>query len=147
MRITILKKSIGVIDNPLVEAILNQDDDALEDLIDDEHRDGSAYIYQGRVIIQVDELFGDAEDVDRTIDQYRMEGNNGWEWVHSDIENRYYDREDYEGDLEVIFKSYYDKNKIILQQELGIISYEQFKEKYSDNYFENEYPLSNVLNY
>ena len=137
--IIILRKSIGVIENPLVEAILNQDDDALEDLIDDEHRDGSAYINQGRVIIQVDELFGDAEDVEKSIDQYRMEGYGGWEWVHSDIENRFYDRDDYESDLEKIFKSYYDINKTILQQELGVISYEQFKEDYFDNYVENDY--------
>ena len=135
---TILKKSIGVIDNPLVEALLNQDDDALEDLIDDEHRDGSVYVYQGRFIVQIDELFGDAEGVDRSIDQYRGEANNGWEWVHSDLENSFYDVDDYSDHLEKIFKSYYDKNKIILKQELGIVSYEQFKEEYFDNYVHDE---------
>jgi Zn finger protein HypA/HybF involved in hydrogenase expression len=131
----ILKKSIGTVNNPLVEAIINEDEDALEDLVDGEERDGSVYVYSGRLIIQVDGIPGDdAEGVERSIDQYRGESNNGWEWVHSDIENRYYDVSDYEDDFEKIFKSYYDNHKIILQQELGINSYEIFKEDYFDNY-------------
>ena len=131
----ILKKSIGTVNNPLVEAIINEDEDTLEDLVDGEERDGSVYVYSGRLIIQVDGIPGDdAEGVERSIDQYRGESNNGWEWVHSDIENRYYDVSDYEDDFEKIFKSYYDNHKIILQQELGINSYEMFKEDYFDNY-------------
>lgn len=135
---TIIRKSIGVINNPLVDAILNGDDDALENLIDDSHRDGSVYVYQGRLIIQLDELFGDAEDVDRSIDQYRMEGNNGWDWVHSDLENRYYDQEDYANELEEIFKKYYENNKNELRDELGVSTYEQFKSDFFDNYAEND---------
>ena len=107
---TIITKSLGVIENPLVDAILSQDDDRLEDLIDDEDRDGSVYTNQGRLIIQVDKLEGDAEDVDNCIDQYRMEGNNGWDWVHGDLEGRYEDQEDYKNEIEVIFKKYYENN-------------------------------------
>ena len=136
---TILRKSIGVIDNGLVEAILNGDDDKLEDLIDGENRDGAVYINRGRLIIQVDELEGDAEGVNNTIDQYRMEGNNGWEWVHSDLENgRYYDQEDYASDLEEVFKKYYEDNKNVLREELGVTTYDQFKTDFFDNYAEDE---------
>ena len=136
----ILKKSIGTVNNPLVEAIINEDEDSLEDLVDGEERDGSVYVYNGRLIIQVDEIpGGDAEGVERSIDQYRGEASNGWEWVHSDMENRYYDLQDYEDELEKIFKSYYDNHKIELQQELGINSYEIFKEDYFDNYLGDDY--------
>jgi hypothetical protein len=134
----IIRKSLGVIENPLVEAILNQDDDALEDLIDDENRDGSVYTNQGRLIIQVSELEGDAMDVDNCIDQYRMEGNNGWDWVHNDIENRYDDEEDYKNEIEDVFKEYYKNNALILKEELGVISYQQFKDDFFENYTTNE---------
>ena len=136
---TVLRKSIGVIDNELVEAILNGDDDKLEDLIDGENRDGAVYINRGRLIIQVDELEGDADGVNNTIDQYRMEGNNGWEWVHNDLENgRYYDQEDYASDLEGVFKKYYEDNKNVLREELGVSTYDQFKTDFFDNYAEDE---------
>jgi hypothetical protein len=128
-----------VIDNGLVEAILNGDDDKLEDLIDGENRDGAVYINRGRLIIQVDELEGVAYDVNNTIDQYRMEGNNGWEWVHNDLESgRYYDQEDYASDLENVFKKYYEDNKNVLREELGVSTYDQFKTDFFDNYAEDE---------
>lgn len=136
---TIIRKSIGVINNPLVEAILKNDEDKLEDLIIDDNRDGAVYINQGRLIIQVSELQGDAEGVDRSIDQYRMEGNNGWEFVHSDIENKYYDLEDYELDIDGIFTNYYNNNKSELSVDLGVESYEQFKDDYFGNYVNDEY--------
>ena len=134
----IIRKSIGVINNPLVDAILNSNEDMLEELIVDDNVDGSIYINQGRLVIHVNGLDGDAEDVDRSIDQYRMEGNNGWDWVHSDLENRYYDQEDYANEIEEIFKKYFENNQNILSQELGVSTYEQFKSDFFDNYAEDE---------
>jgi hypothetical protein len=131
---TIITKSLGVIENPLVDAILSQDDDRLEDLIDDENRDGSIYTNQGRLIIQVDKLEGDAEDVNNCVDQYRMEGNNGWDWVHGDLEGRYEDQEDYKNEIEEIFKKYYENNSIELKEELSVVSYQQFKDGFFENY-------------
>lgn len=134
----ILRKSIGVINNELVDAILTNDEDKIEDLIDGEERDGSVYINRGRLIIQVDELKGDAEDVDRCIDHYRMEGNNGWEWVHNDNEGRYEDDSSYKEDIEAIFKKYYEENVGTVKEEFGVISYDQFKNQYFDNYLSDE---------
>jgi hypothetical protein len=135
---TIISKSIGLINNPLVEAILNQDDDKLEDLIDDEDRNGSVYTYRGRLIIQVDKLEGDAKDVDYCMDQYRMEGNNGWDWVHGDLDGRYEDLEDYKNEIEDIFKKYYENNSLELKEELSVLSYQQFKDDFFENYATNE---------
>lgn len=134
----ILRKSIGVVNNELVDAILTSDEDRLEELIDAEERDGSVYINRGRLIIQVDELKGDAEEVDRCIDQYRMEGSNGWEWVHNDNEGRYEDNSSYEEDIEVIFKKYYEENTALVKAEFAIASYDQFKAQYFDNYLSEE---------
>lgn len=130
----IIKKTLGQINNPLVEAILNNDEDALEDLIDGEERDGSVYTYSGRLIIQVDELRGDAKEVDYYIDHYRMQGGNGWEWVNEDNRSRYEDREQYIEDIEKIFKQYYEANEIKIKEEFGISQYTQFKNQYFENY-------------
>lgn len=134
----ILRKSIGVVNNELVDAILTDDEDRFEDLIDGEERDGSVYINRGRFIIQVDKLKGDAEDVDRCIDQYRMEGNNGYEWVYNDNQGRYEDDSSYKEDIEVVFKKYYEDNVDLVKQEFIITSYDQFKDQYFDNYVSEE---------
>jgi hypothetical protein len=135
----IIKKSVGTIDNPLVVAILSMNNDALEDLINDETRNGSVDVYDGRLIIQVDDInIGEAEGVSNSINQYRGEANNGWEWVHSDIENKYSDDGEYWSDIEGIFTNYYNDNKYELSDELGVRSIEDFTRDYFSNYASNQ---------
>jgi hypothetical protein len=135
----IIKKSLGTVDNPLIVAILNMDNDALEDLINDDNRNGSVDVYDGRLIIQVDDVnIGEAEGVNNSINQYRGEASNGWEWVHSDIENKYSDDEEYSSDIEGIFTNYYNENKYELSDELGVRSIEEFTRDYFPNYVSNE---------
>jgi len=135
----VIKKSIGTIDNPLVVAILNLDNDALEDLINDDTRNGSVDVYQGRLIIQVDDVsIGEATGVNDSINQYRGEASNGWEWVHSDLENKYYEQEEYSSDIEGIFTNYYNENKYELLNELGVKNIEEFTKDYFPDYSSNE---------
>ena len=51
---------------------------------------------------------------------------------------RYYDQEDYASDLEEVFKKYYEDNKNVLREELGVSTYDQFKTDFFDNYAEDE---------
>ena len=135
----VIKKSIGTINNPLVVAILNLDNDALEDLINDETRNGSVDVYRGRLVIQVDDInIGEATGVNDSINQYRSEAGNGWEWVHNDLENKYYEQEEYSSDIEGIFTNYYNENKNELSSELGILNIEQFNRDYFPDYVSNE---------
>ena len=135
----VIKKSIGTINNPLVVAILNLDNDALEDLINDDTRNGSVDVYQGRLVIQVDDInIGEATGVNDSINQYRSEAGNGWEWVHNDLENKYYEQEEYSSDIEGIFTDYYNENKDEISSELGILNIEQFNRDYSTDYVSNE---------
>ena len=135
----VIKKSIGTINNPLVVAILNLDNDALEDLINDETRNGSVDVYRGRLVIQVDDInIGEAAGVNDSINQYRSEAGNGWEWVHNDLENKYYEQEEYSSDIEGIFTDYYNENKDEISSELGILNIEQFNRDYSTDYVSNE---------
>lgn len=135
----VIKKSIGTIDNPLVVAILNLDNDALEDLINDDTRNGSVDVYQGRLVIQVDDInIGEATGVNDSINQYRGEASNGWEWVHNDLENKYYEQEEYSSDIEGIFTNYYNENKDEISSELGILNIEEFTKDYFPDYVSNE---------
>ena len=135
----VIKKSIGTINNPLVVAILNLDNDALEDLINDDTRNGSVDVYRGRLVIQVDDInIGEATGVNDSINQYRSEAGNGWEWVHNDLENKYYEQEEYSSDIEGIFTNYYNENKDEISSELGILNIEQFNRDYSTDYVSNE---------
>ena len=135
----VIKKSIGTIDNPLVVAILNLDNDALEDLINDDTRNGSVDVYQGRLVIQVDDInIGEANGVNDSINQYRSEAGNGWEWVHNDLENKYYEQEEYSSDIEGIFTNYYNENKDEIASELGILNIEEFTKDYFPDYVSNE---------
>ena len=135
----VIKKSIGTIDNPLVVAILNLDNDALEDLINDDTRNGSVDVYQGRLVIQVDDInIGEATGVNDSINQYRGEASNGWEWVHNDLENKYYEQEEYSSDIEGIFTNYYNENKDEIASELGILNIEEFTRDYFSDYSSNE---------
>ena len=135
----VIKKSIGTIDNPLVVAILNLDNDALEDLVNDDTRNGSVDVYQGRLVIQVDDInFGEATGVNDSINQYRSEAGNGWEWVHNDLENKYYEQEEYSSDIEGIFTDYYNENKDEIASELGILNIEEFARDYFPDYSSNE---------
>lgn len=135
----VIKKSIGTINNPLVVAILNLDNDALEDLINDDTRNGSVDVYRGRLVIQVDDInIGEATGVNDSINQYRSEAGNGWEWVHNDLENKYYEQEEYSSDIEGIFTDYYNENKDEISSELGILNIEQFNRDYSTDYVSNE---------
>lgn len=135
----VIKKSIGTIDNPLVVAILNLDNDVLEDLINDDTRNGSVDVYRGRLVIQVDDVnIGEATGVNDSINQYRSEASNGWEWVHSDLENKYYEQEEYSSDIEGIFTNYYNENKDELSSELGILNIEEFTRDYFPDYSSNE---------
>ena len=135
----VIKKSIGTIDNPLVVAILNLDNDALEDLINDDTRNGSVDVYRGRLVIQVDDInIGEATGVNDSINQYRSESGNGWEWVHNDLENKYYEQEEYSSDIEGIFTNYYNENKDEIASELGILNIEEFTKDYFPDYVSNE---------
>ena len=135
----VIKKSIGTINNPLVVAILNLDNDALEDLINDDTRNGSVDVYRGRLVIQVDDInIGEATGVNDSINQYRSEAGNGWEWVHNDLENKYYEQEEYSSDIEGIFTNYYNENKDEISSELGILNIEQFNRDYFPDYVSNE---------
>jgi len=135
----VIKKSIGTINNPLVVAILNLDNDALEDLINDDTRNGSVDVYRGRLVIQVDDInIGEATGVNDSINQYRSEAGNGWEWVHNDIENKYYEQDEYSSDIEGIFTNYYNENKNELLNELGVKNIEEFTRDYFPNYSSNE---------
>ena len=136
--VELIKKSLGKIENPLVSAILNSDEEQLNLLVVDDDIDGDVEVYRGRFVIPVKEIRGDAEDTNRSIDHYRYEANNGYEFVYNDVQDRYYSDDDYKTEIEPYFKTYFVENGGEISSSLGIKNYEIFQKNYFDNFLHNE---------
>lgn len=126
--IEIIKKSIGVVKNPLVNAILNEDVDALNELITYDSESNSSYTYKGNLIIETDGLEQDAADAEHTLSYYDYEANNGSDWVNSDVENM--DGEQLEEMMLEYFKTFYTAKSEELNSGLGFSNFDQFHNEY-----------------
>lgn len=127
--IEIVRKTIGVVNNPLVNAILNEDDDELNELIKYESEgENSTFIYKGKLIIVTDGFEQDAADAENTLSYYDYEANNGYEWIRSDVDNMEGDQLD-EMMLEY-FKTFYNAKTQELNQGLGFSNFDQFHNEF-----------------
>lgn len=132
----LIKKSIGQIDNPLINAILNEDEVALEELIVGDDLNGSVEVSGGRLVIPVGDLKEDTQTLYDVISYYEYESENGWQFVYDDMRDRGID--EYEEDnLLIFFTDYYESNKDELKNTLGIRDFNQFKQMFFDNYKSN----------
>lgn len=134
----LVKKSIGNINNPLVVAIMNDDEEVLPTLIVDNEIDGTIEVSQGRLIIPVKEIRGDADGTRAVINDYRYEEDNGYEFVYNDIEDRFYSDDDYKNELLPYFKAFYEENSSDILSSLGIQNYQLFETSYFENFLHNE---------
>lgn len=132
--VELIKKSIGVVNNPLVNAILNGDDEELSELIryDSDEEDNSIYVDRGKLIIVTDGLEQDAADVEHTLSYYDYEANNGSDWVRSDVENM--DGEQLEEMLVEYFKSFYKSKPNELNQGLGVHNFDEFHAQFFEQF-------------
>jgi hypothetical protein len=130
--IEIIRKSIGVVNNPLVNAILNEDTDALNELIKYDSDENSSYVYKGNLIIETDGLEQDAADAEHTLSYYDYEANNGSDWVNSDVENM--DGEQLEEMLIEYLKSFYKSKSSELDRGLGVHNFDQFHVQFFEQF-------------
>lgn len=135
--VELLKKSIGNVDNPLALAIMNDDEESVSNLIIDDEIDGPIEINKGRLVIPVREINGEASYTMRSINHYRYEEDNGYEFVYNDVQDRYYSDEDYKVELLPYFKAYYEENSYDLSSKLGIQDYQTFENNYFENFLHN----------
>jgi hypothetical protein len=124
-------------DNPLVIAIINEDETELERLISSNKLNNTPYIDDNTLVITVDELEDNIEEFYSNIGYYESEANNGWEWVYNDVRDRGID--DYvEDDLIKYLEGYYNENQYDILNVLGIDSFEKFHKNYFENYKLND---------
>lgn len=130
--VELIKKSIGVVNNSLVNAILNGDDEELSELIkyDSDEDDSSIYIDRGKLVIVTDQLEQDSADAEHALSYYDYEANNGADWVRSDVENM--DGEQLEEMMLEYFKTFYKAKTQELNQGLGFSNFDQFHAEYFD---------------
>jgi hypothetical protein len=133
----LIKKSVGQIDNPLINAILNEDEVALEQLIVSDELNGSVEISGGRLVIPVSDLKEDTQSLYDVISYYEYEVNNGWQFVYDDMRDRGIDEYEEEHLLK-FFTDYYEANSSELGSSLGIKNLEQFHKMFFDNYKSND---------
>ncbi len=133
----LIKKSVGQIDNSLINAILNEDEVALEQLIVSDDLNGSVEISGGRLVIPVSDLKEDTQSLYDVISYYEYEANNGWQFVYDDMRDRGIDEYEEEHLLK-FFTDYYEANSSELGSSLGIKNFEQFHKMFFDNYKSND---------
>jgi len=133
----LIKKSVGQIDNPLINAILNEDEVSLEQLIVSDELNGSVEISGGRLVIPVSDLREDTQSLYDVISYYEYEANNGWQFVYDDMRDRGIDEYEEEHLLK-FFTDYYEANSSELGSSLGIKNFEQFNKMFFDNYKSND---------
>jgi len=132
----LIKKSIGQIDNPLINAILNEDEVALEQLIVSDELNGSVEVNAGRLVIPVGDLKDDTQTLYDVISYYEYESENGWQFVYDDMRDRGIDEYEEENLLK-FFTDYYESNKDELKNTLAIRDFSQFNQMFFDNYKSN----------
>lgn len=134
----LIKKSIGQINNPLVNSILNNDVEKLRTLIiDDEDLNGDVDIDGSRLTIPVETLRMGVEDLYNNINYYEYESDHGWEFVYDDMRERGdddYDDEHYKK----MMSSYYEENKNEILETLSINNLNDFLTSFFDNFKNNE---------
>lgn len=132
----LIKKSIGVVNNRIANALLSDDDNTLNELITVDDGEISSVIYKGNLVIETEGLQQDAEDAERALTYYDYEANNGSDWVREDINNM---ESEYLDEMMLsYFDSFYNANSKELNSGLGVNNFEQFKTEFFSLFRHNE---------
>jgi hypothetical protein len=118
--------------NPLIRAIIDRDEDEVNKLISDPEMSDTIDFNGNSISFYFDRLAGDLDSVNNTINYYESDMYHSGERIYDDVSND--DDEWKEKRLEGFFELYYKENTNTLKSEYGIISYEQFKTEFFDNF-------------
>ena len=129
----LFEKSIGKINNPLVNGILSGDEDAVSELMNNVN----VSIDKGRIEINVETIRGELEQLEQKINWYEYEASNGWEFVYEDLKDRGIDDYD-EEKLEDFLKPYYEQNKDEFSQKFSIKDFKGFLNNFFDTFKQND---------
>jgi hypothetical protein len=129
----LFEKSIGKINNPLVNGILSGDEDVVSSLLNNVN----VSIDGGRIEITVDTIVEDLEQLNQNISWYEYEANHGWEFVYDDMRDRGIDEYE-EEKLEEFLKPYYEENKQEFSQKFSIKDFKGFLSSFFHTFKEKD---------
>ena len=132
----LIQKAIGQVNNDLVNALLNQDDEKLSELIVSDNIDGGFEVYEGKLTFDVNTIDSNSQQVYDNIRYHEYETNEGWNFVYEDMRDRGIDEYERENLVSFIEK-YYEENPSEFSSSFGIKNKENFVETFIDNYVEN----------
>ena len=118
--------------NPLIRAIIDRDEEEVNKLITDPEMKGVIDFNGINISFYFDKLNGDLSDVENVISYYESDKQYSYDRIYDDISNE--DDEWREKRLEGFFKLYYEENKNTLKSQYGVLSYEQFKTEFFNNF-------------
>jgi hypothetical protein len=124
----LFEKTIGVVDNKLVNAILSDDEDTVSELMNGV----DIIIRNGRIGISIDELGDNLRELHQNIDYYEYESEHGWEFVYEDMSSKDMDDEYDQGKLKEFLKPFYEENDQTFLEEFSIKNFEGFLDNFFD---------------
>ena len=122
--------------NPLIRAIIDRDEDEVNKLIIDPEMSDTIDFNGNSISFYFKKLYGDLDSTNNTINYYESDMYNSSERIYDDVSND--DDEWKEKRLEGFFELYYKENTNILKSEYGIISYEQFKTEFFNDFKDDD---------
>ena len=128
--------------NPLIRAIIDRDEDEVNKLISDPEMSDTIDFNGSSISFYFEKLYGDLDSVNNTINYYESDMQYSGDRIYDDVSND--DDEWKEKRLEGFFELYYKENTNILKSQYGIISYEQFKTEFFDN-FKNDNKINEEI--
>jgi len=132
----LIQKSIGQVNNELVNALLNKDDEKLSELIVSDNIEGGFEVYEGKLTFDVNTIESNSEQVYNNIRYYEYETSEGWTFVYEDMRDKGIDEYEKENLITFVGK-YYEENPSEFSDSFGIKNRENFIETFIDNYVEN----------
>lgn len=119
--------------NPLIKALIERNEDDLDNkLIVDSNMRHGVEINGNDIVFYYEKLNGELDEVSNIINYYRGDIDYSGERIYDDVSNE--DDEWRNERLEEYFTDYYNENKDTLSTSYGILSYEDFKNEFFDNF-------------
>lgn len=130
----LLKKAVGsdANDNPIAVAILNADDEAINQLITSNDFERPIEFEKGNIQFNFKRLKDDLASVDNVLSYYNGDIQNSSDQVRDDM--NYMDEDRWPDELEPAFSKFYEDNNSDLKEKLGVLNLETFKTQYFEGF-------------
>ena len=129
----LFEKSVGKINNKLVNGILSSDEDVVSELLNNVN----VSIDGGRIEISVETIIDDLEQLEQNVGWYEYEANHGWEFVYDDMRDRGLDEYEIEN-LQSFLNEYYTQNATEFSQKFSIKDFDNFLSSFFDTFKEKD---------